>query len=349
MTVQDVLNSISWASNSPPWPPTTTTFPIVTPSLLDQIAIQRAIINLYNGSATARSTLEAAAMRGDLNFSAAEGGSQTARTNAGFNIINLDFQQIKDLRYFNDRGFVVSELFELTLIHEIIHSEGLDDTDRAADDTVRNFGTFDFDGDVLRKQNIIANEIGYLDNKQISYDSTPLIGGILESFFQTGTSYSEGNKIEVARYARDGGFGIDILDLSSRSGTGSAILFGLEDDDILTGNRGRDYLYGGNGDDILVGLEGDDRLDGGAGTDTARYTRSTKSVTITYNGTTVPTVSVSGADVGSDTLIAIERIEATDKSDIFRYNGDIPAGYNLTIDGGAGIDSANFTGAAGSK
>ncbi len=50
--------------------------------------------------------------------------------------------------------------------------------------------------------------------------------------------------------------------------SGNDILFGGKDDDTLTGNRGQDMLFGNLGNDILFGGKDSDFLDGGEGNDT---------------------------------------------------------------------------------
>jgi Ca2+-binding RTX toxin-like protein len=49
--------------------------------------------------------------------------------------------------------------------------------------------------------------------------------------------------------------------------SGNDILFGGKDDDTLTGNRGQDMLFGNLGNDILYGGKDSDFLDGGEGND----------------------------------------------------------------------------------
>ncbi len=49
--------------------------------------------------------------------------------------------------------------------------------------------------------------------------------------------------------------------------SGNDILFGGKDDDTLTGNRGQDMLFGNLGNDILFGGKDSDFLDGGEGND----------------------------------------------------------------------------------
>ena len=49
--------------------------------------------------------------------------------------------------------------------------------------------------------------------------------------------------------------------------TGTTILIGSDENDVINGNGRTDIIYGGDGNDILNGGDGDDELHGGAGND----------------------------------------------------------------------------------
>ena len=61
------------------------------------------------------------------------------------------------------------------------------------------------------------------------------------------------------------------------SDTGNNQLYGLGDDDVLSGGAGSDKLYGGGGDDTLDGGSGGDLYIGGGGADIFKYTAATDS------------------------------------------------------------------------
>jgi Ca2+-binding RTX toxin-like protein len=61
-----------------------------------------------------------------------------------------------------------------------------------------------------------------------------------------------------------GNRGLDFI----AGGGGNDIIFGGKDDDTLTGNRGQDMLFGNIGNDLLFGSKDSDFLDGGEGNDT---------------------------------------------------------------------------------
>lgn len=99
--------------------------------------------------------------------------------------------------------------------------------------------------------------------------------------------------------------------------------------------------------DSIIGNNENNTIKGGAGSDTVDYTNTSAPITISYQGGADPVLTVSSSEAGNDSLFSIESIIATSGNDILNYNGDIPAGYSLTIDGGAGINSLNFSGATG--
>jgi Ca2+-binding RTX toxin-like protein len=106
------------------------------------------------------------------------------------------------------------------------------------------------------------------------------------------------------------------------SATGSAIV-----DDIINGGGGDDTIFGFDGDDSIDGGAGDDTVNGGAGIDTAVLT-STASVSANLAlGIAI------GADIGNDTLVAIENLRGGAGDDSLVGS----AGIN-SIDGGAGGD-----------
>ena len=121
---------------------------------------------------------------------------------------------------------------------------------------------------------------------------------------------------------------------------------GLAGKDTLSGLAGSDSLDGGDGDDVLNGGAGSDTLNGGAGFDVAVFGGST-ALDINMGAGT----AVQGSD--SDALIAIEGIIGSSASDVLRGINDVGnpgqtfrgGGGNDTIDGGTGIDTAEFAAA----
>ena len=127
-------------------------------------------------------------------------------------------------------------------------------------------------------------------------------------------------------------------------GTGiSDVVSGLAGNDSINGLAGNDSLLGGTGNDVIAGGSGNDTLDGGAGLDIADY-RATAAV----NANLATAMATQGTD--TDTLINIEAIFGSSNADVLRgldragnigetFRGN---GGNDSIDGGTGIDTAEF-------
>ena len=121
-------------------------------------------------------------------------------------------------------------------------------------------------------------------------------------------------------------------------GDGADSMLGNAGDNMLAGNADGDTLNGGAGNDSLDGGTGDDRLIGGDGTDIIDYGRFSSAISFNLAAGTI-----SGSDMGTDTLFGIEGAAGGQGADDFF--GD--AGNNLffgnagtdTLIGGAGSDS----------
>ncbi len=121
-------------------------------------------------------------------------------------------------------------------------------------------------------------------------------------------------------------------------GDGADSMLGNAGDNMLAGNADGDTLNGGAGNDSLDGGTGDDRLIGGDGTDIIDYGRFSSAISFNLAAGTI-----SGSDMGTDTLFGIEGAAGGQGAD--NFFGD--AGNNLffgnagtdTLIGGAGSDS----------
>lgn len=104
---------------------------------------------------------------------------------------------------------------------------------------------------------------------------------------------------------------------NASGGTGNDILIGNDLANCLTGNAGNDILRGG---------EGNDNLDGGSGVDTAAFsgTRASHTVSRIASGWTT-----SSAADGIDILVDIERLEFADKTIAFDIDGTAGQVYRL--------------------
>ena len=132
-------------------------------------------------------------------------------------------------------------------------------------------------------------------------------------------------------------------------GAGSDTIAGTTGDDYLAGKSFADALFGGGGNDTLWGGAGTDTLHGGAGLDVALYHEVSTGIRANL-GTKI--VSFPGRNFPSETLIAIEGIEAGSGNDTLiggsaenilggGAGNDILQGQagNDTLDGGTGNDS----------
>ena len=132
---------------------------------------------------------------------------------------------------------------------------------------------------------------------------------------------------------------------NATGGAGNDALHGNAARNVLRGNDGNDTLTAGAGNDLLNGGLGNDSLDGGAGLDVADYRGSTPVNVHLDTGS-----ATQGSD--TDTLVAIEAIFGSSAGDTLRgldgvgnagetFRGN---GGNDSIDGGTGIDIAEYIG-----
>ncbi|MBR0873143.1 hypothetical protein JQ633_22495 [Bradyrhizobium tropiciagri] len=89
-------------------------------------------------------------------------------------------------------------------------------------------------------------------------------------------------------------------------------LIGSDFNDTLLGNGADNVLRGGKGNDFLGGGAGSDLLDGGAGFDTSSYQTATAGITAVLSASSTVT-----GNVGTDTLISVEQIRASNFADSF--------------------------------
>jgi Ca2+-binding RTX toxin-like protein len=118
---------------------------------------------------------------------------------------------------------------------------------------------------------------------------------------------------------------------------GKDLINALGGDDIVKGAANNDRLFGGEGNDILTGGAGADRVDGGNGNDTATYQGS---AAVSVNLTTG---AASGGDAAGDILTSIENLTGSKNADTLTGDGNDNilngAAGNDTLNGGGGNDS----------
>ena len=123
---------------------------------------------------------------------------------------------------------------------------------------------------------------------------------------------------------------------SSINATGNTL------NNTLTGNSAANNIIGNSGNDTIEGSTGNDTIDGGSGTDTLNYSSLTTSVSLN--------LSNGKAIIGdhTDLLSNIEWITGSNYSDTLTGNSESNKIQDSlgedTIDGGAGTDTASFSG-----
>ena len=120
------------------------------------------------------------------------------------------------------------------------------------------------------------------------------------------------------------------------SGTGgNDTIVGTAGDDELDGGAGSDNIYGGAGNDTFIGnVDGvGDTYRGEDGIDTVDYSGATGAMNINLNN------SATGGGVGTDQLISIENVIASDYADSISGSS-----ANNRIEGGLGNDTINGNG-----
>jgi hypothetical protein len=82
------------------------------------------------------------------------------------------------------------------------------------------------------------------------------------------------------------------------------------DPTAIEGTSGSDEIIGTDEDDVIIGYEGDDYINGGLGVDTARFSGSSNSYTITIDSSAVKIIDRTPGNItGIDTLEDIEILE----------------------------------------
>lgn len=291
--------------------------------------------NFFNTSSKARELLiDAVNSRGEIRIGSYPGNNAFAVEDSAGDYIGLNRDFILDLKYFNDRGEIVDEIFGITLIHELIHyAYRHSDDPEAPSFTGQNDSDYDFKGHTVRLQNEISRQMGitHADNIQAAYHAgfmPPSFSGLNE--FTQGYSYSAGQTIDVALVGR---FLDDVLDTSNRTDDLRDLLFGLDGADEIRSGLGNDFLYGGDGDDVIEGGAGEDLINGEDGADEASYVTSNAGVTVNLT-----TGLGSGGHAEGDFLRDIEILRGSSFNDTF--TGDV---HDTIFHGGGGWDTVNYS------
>jgi hypothetical protein len=234
------------------------------------------------------------------------------------NQILFNFSYLDKVSYINDHGTVVKFSVLGALVHELCHmmTDGKPDNNSATD----------YQGDIVRKSNIIWSELRA--SGETGLDKEISITGIGYQYSQVvGRNYTNYEEIDAAY---DLGFrgqinwDSSILPVNPVTKQPSRdLLLGDSQNNTLSSGDGNDYLYGragndkllgGTGNDYLSGGNGNDYLDGGSGTDIAGFVGSCSNYDIKENTDGSWTVRGLGAqsDGGTDILKGIEFVQFDD-------------------------------------
>jgi len=175
-----------------------------------------------------------------------------------------------------------------------------------------------------------------------------LIGSAIDNNFLRGglgndTIDGGGGAFDYADY-RDAA-GAVTVNLAAGTATGADGTDTLVNIESVRGGAFNDTLTGDAGENSFRGMGGDDMINGGAGVDAAVYSDASGAVTVN-----LATGTATGAD-GTDTLISIENVTGSNFNDtlIGDAGTNFLRGYlgNDALDGGAGIDYADYLFAPG--
>lgn len=360
MTWEEVEQKIIFWSSSEQWtfdprfPPTEVPEPYRT-EILNQLE------SWFNSSGTVRAAVEAVIERyGYLRIGHNDVGGWTIHQtadNAAYIIIDSN-NSPQDF-YLTPDGRWQGNLLTISVLHEIMHlgqllSDPAHPADRAEYETLMNGATFGYQGEVIQEVNLALQELGLGEYQRSSYQAVLATGHDNFGEFQTGLSYTGGVLVTFSRIGFRGRD--DNMDISARMDGANALMFGLDGNDTLVGNRGNDFLYGGDNDDILTGGGGNDQLWGGTlnehgradGTDTARYQSAPAGIIINVSGYGVP-ITVQDGQGGTDALQSIEIVEGSTHFDTLVLSDltQTIAGDLDYIDLGSGTDTIDVSALSG--
>lgn len=162
------------------------------------------ITQLYT-SATAAAYLDSLVFSSTVDvvwFTTREGGSGYPVLAVGYN-----WTLLADFLYINDKGRLVREEPVISVYHELYHLKPASDTTGAGDSDY-NAPSYDYQGDVLRAQNIVAGELALINNKQIAYEAAfsdggtnnTVAGAAADAALEVNVDYSLGKRIDTARF-----------------------------------------------------------------------------------------------------------------------------------------------------
>src|SRR5215203_1355063 len=213
-------------------------------------------------------------------------------------------------------------------------------------------------GDSLNNNITVSRDVA--GKLLVNGGAVPVVGGtptvantsLIQVFGQGGNDTITLNEANGAlpRANLFGGAGDDTI----TGGSGNDMLFGQSGNDTLLGKGGTDLLFGGDGDDQMFGEAGNDRMiwnpgddsdlmEGGDGVDPAEVNggNGAETFTLTANGSRVRFDRVDPApfslDIGTTENIVVNM---NGGDDVFTAGNGLATLIQLTVDGGAGNDTA---------
>jgi trimeric autotransporter adhesin len=222
---------------------------------------------LYDGSAEARRVMEKGAASDFIRIGKSlepnlPAGTKIIGVGESYTIINLD--SLSFFYIFNETGSLTQIRPETALIHELFHYIDQVRDVEPSDPAYVGPQDFDYQGDTVRSENTVNEQMGWMDKIRPSYlkisTSNEIFGKLAVE-----QSYTGGAFIDIVRLGTSGS---DLMDMSLQTIKLRDLLFGFDSVDVLIGGSGNDFLYGGEAGDVLFGGMDDDWLLGEAGDDT---------------------------------------------------------------------------------
>ena len=213
--------------------------------------------------------------------------------------LNIDFDQLNDISFLNSKGVVEAYTIERVVIHEIIHALRSLGDNYSRDLTS---SSADFRGDTVNATNAVMRELGAQTDRAAYVSLSGVVYNDNGDTVEVGTSFTEGNEIDVAY-----------------------VTPALQSGNQIGGSSGRDLVLALDGDDTITMSAGNDYIYGGRGVDTVDFKDATAAITVEINQS--GKLTVSGGFGSQDFFDSIEKIIGTDQDDTFKVS-------SLTTDAG---------------
>lgn len=276
MSLSDVLSALQFWTGPSSW--SLGAVGVSAPGVMssaDQTVVTNWISSLYSSSSTAAGFLNNLAQAGDIRIGKGGFGFYPS-FNGSDKFIALDIDYFPKLLVFNANGDIRELDPRIIMMHELHHYVyGYSDPAGSSSlqqptDQQMNASGFDIQGDAVRFETSVAQELGLSDQVRPSYWGTLWEGGdAREDEAYDASVLTSGHHFDIVRLGDRFAVGdVDNIDITARAGGESLWAMGFGGNDTIKGNDGADYLFGGKGKDVIVGGSGNDYLDGGSEADT---------------------------------------------------------------------------------